>query len=295
MKHHGRYEYHPLPSRPVYDWPDGRRLAVYVALNLEHFSFGEGLGAELAPGGPQPDILNYAWRDYGNRVGAWRLLRLFEELGLPCSVLANSAMYGYAPELMAAFRARGDEVVGHGRSNSERQGILPEAEERALIVEATEVIARHEGQRPTGWLGPWISESAVTPDLLAEAGYRYVLDWCHDEQPIWLRTRGGGRILSLPYPQELNDIPQIAGRKREGDEFADMIVDSFDEMTREAEDRPLVMGIALHPYLVGVPHRTRHLRRALAHVASATTRRTWLTTAGQIAEFAQNLAPGTVP
>lgn len=294
MKHHGRYDYHPLPSRPVYDWPGGKRLAIYIALNLEHFSFGEGLGAELAPGGPQPDVLNYAWRDYGNRAGAWRLLRLFDELGLPCSVLANSAMYDYAPELMAAFRARGDEVVGHGRSNSERQGILPEAEERALIAEATATIARHEGRPPHGWLGPWISESAVTPDLLAEAGYRYVLDWCHDDQPIWLRTRGGGRILSVPYPQELNDIPQIVGRKREGDEFADMIVDTFEEMAAESEDRPLVMGIALHPYLVGVPHRTRHLRRALKHLTSATHGRNWVTTTDEIARFAINLRP-TVP
>jgi allantoinase len=295
MKHHGRYDYHPLPSRPAYDWPEGRRLAVYVALNLEHFSFGEGLGAELSPGGPQPDVLNYAWRDYGNRVGAWRLLRLFDALGLPCSVLANSAMYDYAPELMAAFRARGDEVVGHGRSNSERQGVLPEGEERSLIAEATAIIASKEGRAPAGWLGPWISESAVTPDLLAEAGYLYVLDWCHDEQPIWLRTRGGGRILSVPYPQELNDIPQIVGRKREGDEFADMIVDSFDEMLAESEERPLVMGIALHPYLVGVPHRARHLRRALQHIQAASTRRTWLTTAGEIAAFARKLPPGTVP
>ncbi|MFO1148598.1 MAG: polysaccharide deacetylase family protein [Alsobacter sp.] len=295
MKHHGRYDYHPLPQRADYSWPEGRRLAVYLGLNLEHFSFGEGLGAELAPGGPQPDVLNYAWRDYGNRVGAWRLHAMFEDLGWPCTLLLNSSLYDYAPELVAAFRKRGDEIAGHGRSNSERQGALPEEQERALISDATQAILRHEGRPPQGWLGPWISQSALTPDLLAEAGYAYLLDWCHDDQPIWMRTRNGGRILSVPYPQELNDIPQIVGRKREGDEFADMIVDAFDEMLRESADRPLVMGIALHPYLVGWPHRARHLRRALAHVAGASSRRIWRCRAGDIAAHAMRLPEGIVP
>ena len=296
MQHHGRYDYHPIVGRPDWSWPGGRRLAVYLGLNLEHFAFGEGLGAELAPGGPQPDVLNYAWRDYGNRVGAWRLLAMFDALGLPASVLANASMYGYAPQLMDAVRARGDEIVGHGWSNSERQGILPEAGEAELIRRASAEIARHEGAPPRGWLGPWISQSPVTPDLLAEAGYTYLLDWCHDDQPVWMRTRGGGRILSVPYPQELNDIPQIVARKLEGDAFADMIVDTFDELMAEAADRPIVMGIALHPYLVGWPHRARHLRRALAHIATrgGEADGPWLTTAGAIAAYAASLPPGSI-
>jgi peptidoglycan/xylan/chitin deacetylase (PgdA/CDA1 family) len=295
MKHHGRYDYSPIVGRPDYSWPGGRRLAVYIGLNLEHFAFGEGLGAELAPAGPQPDVLNYAWRDYGNRVGAWRLLRLFDELELPTTVLLNSTMYDYAPELVAAFRNRGDEIAGHGRTNSERQGVLPEAEERRLIREATQTIARQEGRAPAGWLGPWISQSTATPDLLAEEGYAYLLDWCHDDQPIWFRTRGGGKILSVPYPQELNDIPQIVARKQEGSGFADMIVDTFDELFEEAAERPLVMGIALHPYLVGWPHRARHLRRALEHIAARRGDRVWTTTAGAIARHVAGLPPGTVP
>ena len=137
LRQHGRYDYHPWSERPRWTWPDGGHLAVYLGVNLEHFAFGEGLGAELAPGGPQPDVLNHAWRDYGNRVGAWRLLELLDELGAPCTVLANSAMYGYAPQLMAAHRARGDEIAGHGHSNSERQSVLPEEAERELIAEAT--------------------------------------------------------------------------------------------------------------------------------------------------------------
>jgi peptidoglycan/xylan/chitin deacetylase (PgdA/CDA1 family) len=290
---HGRYDYRPIVGRPVYDWPNGTRLAVYLGLNLEHFAFGEGLGAELAPGGPQPDVLNFAWRDYGNRVGAWRMLELFDELSLPSSVLANSAMYDYAPELLAAFAKRGDEIVGHGRTNSERQGTLAEDAEAALIAEATAVLARHTGKPPRGWLGPWISESRVTPDLLHEAGYDYLLDWCMDDQPVWMRTRKG-RILAVPYPQELNDIPMIVGRKIGGDAFADMIVENFDEMRAQARDMPLVMGIALHPYLVGQPYRLRHLRRALDHICRQRSG-IWIATAGAIAAHAAALPPGTIP
>ena len=294
LRTHDRYDYVPLRGRADYSWPAGRCLAVYFALNLEHFSYGEGLGAELAPGGPHPDILNYAWRDYGNRVGAWYMLDAFDALRLPMATLANSAMYDYAPELVAACRARGDEIVGHGRTNAERQGVLAESDERALIAEATSRLTEAEGRAPEGWLGPWISHSHVTPDLLAEAGYRYLLDWCMDDQPIWFRCRGGRRILSVPYPQEVNDIPQIAGRKIGGDAFADIIVDQFDEMLELSQERPLVMGVALHAYLVGQPHRLRHLKRALSHIAKHRDR-IWLTTPGAIARHCLSLPAGIVP
>ena len=292
LAQHGRYPYRAILGRPDYRWPDGNRLAVYVAVNLEHFAFGEGLGAELAPGGPQPDVLNYAWRDYGNRVGVWRLLEMLDELALPASVLVNSTLYEHCPEVMAAFRARGDEIVGHGRSNAERQGVLDEMAEAALIAEATAAIATAEGIAPRGWLGPWISESAVTPDLLQEQGYSYVLDWCMDDQPVWLATRRG-RLLAVPYPQEVNDIPAIVARKMNAAAFADMIIDNFDEMRRQARTMPLVMGIALHPYIVGQPYRLRHLRRALGHIA-ALRDTCWLTTAGAIAGHCAGLPEGIV-
>jgi allantoinase len=290
---HNRYDYTPISGRPRYFWPNGAGLAVYFAVNLEHFAFGEGLGAELAPAGPQPDVLNYAWRDYGNRVGAWRMLDLFDALGAPASVLINSEIYDHAPGLAEAFRARGDEFVGHGRTNSERQGTLTEAEEAALIGEATAAIARHEGTSPKGWLGPWISQSRATPDLLVAAGYEYLLDWCMDDQPIFMRTRHGP-ILAVPYPQEINDIPMIVGRKIEGPAFAQMIIDHFDEMLEQSAREPLVMGVALHPYIVGQPHRLRHLRRALTHIA-ARRERIWLTTAGAIAAHVRTLPKGAAP
>ena len=289
---HNRYPYSPISERPVYDWPNGKQLAVYVGLNLEWFSFGGGLGAELTPAAHPPDVLNYSWRDYGNRVGVFRLAELFAELKLPVSLLVNAQMYEQAPAAVAAFP--GAEIVAHGRTNSERQGELTEYRERLLIEETTAAIKTHAGKRPLGWLGPWISQSAVTPDLLEEAGYTYLLDWCHDDQPVWMKTRKG-RILSVPYPQELNDIPQIVARKREGDEFADMIIDAFDVMHAECAKRPLVMGIALHPYLVGWPHRFKHLARALKHVTERADQRVWLTTAGEIAAHAAALPAGTVP
>ena len=291
---HDRYDYVPLRGRQDYSWPDDRRLAVYFALNLEHFAFGEGLGAELVVPGPQPDVLNYAWRDYGNRVGAWYMLDLFDDLHLPMAALVNTSMYDHAPQLVAACRARGDEIVGHGHTNAVRQGVLGEAEGRRMIEEVTRRLAAEEGRPPEGWLGPWISQSHVTPDLLTHAGYRYQLDWCMDDQPIWFRCREGGKILSVPYPQEVNDIPSIVGRKDGAAQFADIIVDQFDEMRELAERRPLVMGIALHAYIVGQPHRLRHLKRALRHIARHRDA-IWLTTPGAIARHCLSLPAGTVP
>jgi peptidoglycan/xylan/chitin deacetylase (PgdA/CDA1 family) len=295
LRSHGRYDYTPWRGRTPYEWPGGARLAVYLGVNLEHFAFGEGLGAELAPGGPQPDVLNYAWRDYGNRVGAWRLLDLLDELSLPATVLLNSAMYDYAPALVAAHRARGDEMAGHGRTNSERQSVLPEDQERALIAEATAAMTRHEGTPPRGWLSPWIAESHATPDLLAEAGYRYTLNWCADDAPVWMRTRAG-RLLAVPYPQEVNDIPAIAARKDGAEQFAAMILDDFEERLRQTarDGLPQVMGIALHPYIIGQPYRMRALRRALAAIARERGR-VWITTAGAVFDHVAGLPDGVVP
>jgi peptidoglycan/xylan/chitin deacetylase (PgdA/CDA1 family) len=286
LAHHDRFDYEPITRRADYTWPGGRRLAVYLGLNIEHFAFGEGLGANLAPASPQPDVLNYAWREYGNRVGVWRCLELFEALAMPAGVLVNTALYDHCPEVVQAFVARGDELIAHGHTNAERQGEMSEADERALLLHCRARIAERSGVAPTGWLSPWISESPVTPDLLAETGYTYSLNWCHDDQPLRLRTRGGQGLWAVPYPQELNDIPMIVGRQLDAKDFAQMIVDQFDEMLAQSARQPLVMGIALHPYLVGQPYRLRHLRRALQHVC-AHRDEVWLTTPGAICQAVQ--------
>ena len=318
---HHRYPYSPITKRPDYTWPDGKRLAVYLGFNVEHFEFGKGLGAKLAPSG-DPDVLNFAWRDYGNRVGVWRCRDLFDELKLPVGLLINTALYDYCPEVITAFRkdqyAWGAEVIGHGHTNAERQGDMNEDAEKKLIVECSARIAKEEGAAPRGWLSPWISESAVTPDLLKESGYAYNLNWCHDDQPQKMTTRAGD-LWTIPYPQEINDIPAVIGRQCGAEEFANMIIDCYDEMIGQAEGvstksapgfiasgapeenrasgapgnagarsgQPLVMGIALHPYLVGQPHRLRQLRRALQHIC--TDGRAWWTTPGAILDHVMKL------
>ena len=282
LRTHGRYAYSPIVARPAGTWPNGSGLAVYVALNLEHYAGGGGLVEDLVPGIPKPDVLNNSWREYGNRVGAWRLLELLRSLSLPVTLLINSELYAACPELIAAFRNERAEIASHGRTNSEHQAGLAEPDERALIEHVTRTIAEHEGHAPAGWLSPWIAETERTPDLLHEAGYRYLLDWCMDDQPVWMTTRSG-RILSVPYPQELNDSAAIIGRQVDAQEFADMVIDQFDEMLEQSQDRqPLVMGIALHAMIAGQPFRVRALRRALQHIA-AQRERCWLTTAGAVA------------
>jgi allantoinase len=282
LKPHGRYPYSPIHRRPDYSWPGKRRLAVYIGFNVEHFDFGAGLGAALGPKSPEPDVLNHSWRDYGNRVGVWRCLELFDALKIPVGALINTSLYDHCPEVVEAHLKRGDELIGHGHTNSDRQGDLSEEKERQLLTYCLERIRKESKTVPQGWLSPWISESAVTPDLLQETGYKYTLNWCHDDQPTEFKTRRG-TLWSIPYPQELNDIPAIIARQMDARDFADMIVDNFDEMLRQAEDQPLVMGIALHPYLVGQPYRLRHLRRALQHVLKR--KKAWLTTPGKIFEF----------
>ena len=292
LRQHGRYPYQPITAREDFSWPGDKRLAVFIALNLEHYAFGEGLVEDLVPNMPPPDVLNNSWRDYGNRVGAWRLLELLRELELPVTLLINSELYGACPELIAAFRAAGAEIAAHGRTNSEHQGGLDEATERQLIGQVTDTITQHEGHPPAGWLSPWIAETAVTPDLLHEAGYQYLMDWCMDDQPVWLRTRGG-HILSLPYPQEINDSAAIMGRQVSAAEFADMVIGQFDELLEQSSAQPLAMGIALHSMIVGQPFRLRQLRRALKHLASKRAE-CWFTTAGEIARFSSSAIPKPV-
>jgi peptidoglycan/xylan/chitin deacetylase (PgdA/CDA1 family) len=223
-------------------------------------------------------------------VGAWRCLELFDQLGFPSTGIINTALYDHCPELIAAMVERGDELIGHGHTNSERQSDLSEQAERELLSQCRQMIQSKSNVEVKGWLSPWLSESNATPDLLSETGYDYTLNWCHDDQPNLMRTRGQKDLWSIPYPQEINDIPMIVARQLDGKDFAQMIIDQFDEMADQAKRQPLVMGIALHPYLVGQPYRLRHLRKALEHIARARDQRqVWLTQPGQICRHMQAL------
>ena len=299
LPHHGRYDYSVIDRRPDYSWPGNKRLAFYVSVAVEHFAFGTGVAEDRSSGQSQWSgwklERNYGWRDYGHRVGLWNLVAMLDGLRLPVAFTVNSLIFRSQPRIAARIVARGDEIIAHGRTSSELQRGMWTEDEDNLIRTVTDTIAQGSGTLPAGWLSPSLSETAVTPDLLQEAQYQYLLDWPADDQPIWLKTRSG-RIMAVPYPLELNDFTAQLHRHHSARDFADMIVNQFDEMVRQCVDRPLVCAIALHPYIVGQPFRLRVLRTALAHCAEHPHReRVWFTRPGEIARHCAALPPGVLP
>ena len=292
---HDRYPFSAIGSRPDYSWPGGKRLAFYVALSVEHFAFGAGIGDDISTPGAAQTQRNFGWRDYAQRVGLWRLLRMFDELELPLAHAVNSVLYRYRPELVSRLHARGDEIIAHGRTSSETQSDMWEDDDAHLIREVTAAIAAHGGTAPCGWLGPGFGETRSTLDSLQEAGYLYVLDWPADDQPMWMRTRSGP-ILSVPYPLELNDVTAILHRRHSAREFGDMIVNQFEVMIEQCEKQPLVFALGLHAYVAGQPFRLHALRKALRHCLSHRHMdRVWLTRPGEIARHCRSLPQGIVP
>jgi peptidoglycan/xylan/chitin deacetylase (PgdA/CDA1 family) len=295
LPHHNRYAFSAIDSRPDYSWPGGKRLAFYVAISIEHFAFGAGIGEDIStPGAPQTQR-NFGWRDYGQRVGLWRLIAMIDELKIPLAHAVNGLLYRYRPELVARLHEREDEIIAHGRTSAEVQNDMWEHDERHLIREVTRAIADRAGKAPLGWLGPGFGETRTTVDLLKEAGYEYVLDWPADDQPLWLRTRAGP-ILSVPYPLELNDVTAILHRRHAAREFADMIVNQFEVMIAQCDREPLVFALGLHAYVAGQPFRLQALRKALRHCLShRDVNRVWLTRPGEIARYCIDLPEGTLP
>ncbi len=293
LKTHGRYDYSPIARRAAYEWPNGTRLAVHFSLNVEHFEFGEGMGNDYAAPHPQPNTRSFAWRDFGNRVGAWRLIELADRYELPYAVLTNTALYDYCPELMAAFRARGDEIVGHGRTNAERQVDMSLEEERACIAEATAAMEKHEGVKPMGWLAPYISQTCDSLELLKLAGYRYMMDWPLDDQPVWFRTKHGP-ILSVPYAHDLNDSLECVTRRTPAQDFCDNLIDQFDALLEESVRRPLVMPIVLHSFVLGQAYRSRQFGRVVEHILRHRDR-IWISRPGDICRHIESLPKGIVP
>jgi peptidoglycan/xylan/chitin deacetylase (PgdA/CDA1 family) len=287
---HARYDHSSIIHRPWFKWPNGSRLAVYFALGVEHYAFGEGMTENLVSAMPHPDVLNTSWREYGNRVGAWRVLQYFADVGIPLSILLNSAVCEHAPDLVAAARNNGCEFIAHGYSNSDTLAGMSESAESDYVGRVAAQMESCTGTRPLGWASPWIAETLHTPDILVESGYSYVLDWCMDDQPVWLKTRSRP-LLSVPYSQEINDSSTIVGRQASATDFAAMIVDQFDEMRETPGDEPLVMSVILHSFISGQPFRLRALRRAIEHVLNH-REQLWMTQPGSIARhYATQVLP----
>jgi allantoinase len=286
--HMHRYDYSSIVSRPTYEWPNGTRLAAYFALNIEAFEFGLNPGKDFTSMPGAPFQRGYAYRDFGNRVGVWRILKLFESFDIPLTIIVNASVYDVCPEVLDACRAKGYEIVGHGRTNSERQIDMSFEQEQSMLLDVKEKITRHEGRAPKGWLGPFLSQSPKTPELLKAAGFDYMLDWYFDEQPMWFRT-DNGPILTVPYPaMELNDLPAYINRGASDADFETMMVDAFDEQLQDSKSYPLVYCASLHTFLSGQPHRIHKLRQVLQHIA-AHRDEVWFTTPGRIAEHVQQM------
>ncbi|HSI41932.1 MAG TPA: polysaccharide deacetylase family protein [Xanthobacteraceae bacterium] len=281
---HGRYDYSPITNRPDFCWPNGARLALYIAVGIEDYAFGQGRTEDILPGSPQPDLVNTSWRDYGNRVGAFRLFDCLADYGISPAVLLNTAVYDSAPAVIAAARAIGAEFIAHGHLNSDCLAGMEPQQEIAYIRAVAARIAREEGAMPAGWSSPWLAHSPQTLDVLAAEGFRYVADLRLDDQPVRLNTRSG-TLFAMPYALELNDSSTMIGRQAGARAFAEMIVDEFDEMLRASRRQPLVMSLVVHSFISGQPFRLAALRRALDHIL-ARRDELWLTRPGEIAAFA---------
>ncbi|MEZ5075929.1 MAG: polysaccharide deacetylase family protein [Solirubrobacterales bacterium] len=275
------FDYMPLPDREPIRWPGDARVAFYVGLNIEHYHV-DAPATSIFPGTAalKPDPLNYGWRDYGPRVGIWRMIELLDRLHMPASVLLNSEVCEQNPEIIAAGVEREWAWLGHGTTNSRlHTGFGSREDEAKALAEMFSVLEASTGSRPAGWLGPALTETFETPSLLAELGASYVLDWCNDDQPYPLA--GGDRMISVPYSIELNDIPLFVGKSFTGAEFRDMIVDWFDQLYKDGEATGRVMTVALHPFIANQPSRQRYLEEALEHIAGHEA--VWTTTSDAIA------------
>lgn len=284
-----RIAYSAAPDRRPLAWPGGARVALWVAPNVEHYEY---LPQKIRvrdpwPRVPHPDILGYGLRDYGNRVGVWRFMELFDRLQLRCTVSLSMAVLDMYPQIAEAMLSRRWELMSHGLYNTRYHWGLDEDEERAAIEECQEIHRRFTGTGLSGWFSPAASNTLQTPDLVAEAGIGYLCDFYHDDQPTPIRVRRG-ELFSLPYSMEIND--SICWRRgQEGAAFAQKIRDEFDTLYAEGAEHGKVMNIALHPFIMGQPHRIAHLERALEYVLGHSG--VWCATGSEIiASYRQQMA-----
>ncbi|WP_328582387.1 polysaccharide deacetylase family protein [Streptomyces sp. NBC_00370] len=274
------FDYTPITERDAIHWPGGARIAFYVGLNIEHYQV-DLPSTSIFPGTAQlaPDPLNYGWRDYGPRAGIWRLIESLDRHQVRASVMLNSDVGERYPQIIQAGRDRDWAWVAHGKNNSIFQADMTPDEERAYLGEVIAATEKATRQRPRGWLGPALTETFRTPELLAELGLEYVLDWANDDQPYRLNVPG---MLSVPYSIEVNDISLFVGKAVSGPDFVRIVKDQFDQLYAESAESGRVMSLVLHPFVIGQPFRHKYLDQALEYVVNHTG--VWLTTTDEIAE-----------
>jgi allantoinase len=280
---HDRFAYSPIVDRPPLRWPNGARVALWVIPNIEHFMFDRpSTSITAVTAGFVPDVLNYAWRDFGPRVGVWRMMEIMERYGVKGTVALNADVCEHYPRIIQAGNKLGWEWMGHGKNNSIMHANKSEDEERAMITGIVDTITRGTGKAPRGWLGPALTETHNTLDLLAESGIDYVADWVNDEQPYPVRVKKG-QMTSIPYSVEINDIPAILDGKQSAETFGRMIKDQFDVLYEDGAKTGRVMSICLHPFLIGHPYRAKYFADALAHITSR--KEVWVTTGAEIIDW----------
>jgi allantoinase len=274
------YDYSPIVDREPIRWPGAARVAFYVGLNIEHFHVDRPSTTLIeATASLVPDALNYGWRDYGARVGIWRTIESLDRHGIPASVLLNSEVCERYPQIIEAGLRRNWAWLAHGKTNSTLHTDLTAERERAELAEIVDTIEKATGRRPQGWMGPGLTETFQTPELLAELGLSYVLDWTNDDQPYRLNVPG---MLSVPYTVELNDLAIFTMNGLTGPDFLQMFKDHFDQLYADSVHSGRVMALALHPFVIGQPSRHKYLDQALEYVANHPG--VWLTTSDDIAE-----------
>jgi allantoinase len=254
-----RTDFSAIIDRPPLKLPGNARVVFWTIVNLEVWDIGKPMARQvLAPptGVTQlPDVPNWSWHEYGMRVGVWRFFDLFKRQKIRPTLAINARVCeDYA---RVAQEAKNDswEFMGH----SYQQGpIHKEPNQKAMIKRSLDVIDRFTGKRPVGWLGPGLTQTLETPDLLAAAGIKYIGDWVYDDEPTTIRT-ANGPLVTLPYTTELNDIPMMAVAHHEADYLLKRAIDQFDRLYAEGERRAKIFTLAIHPYLSGQPHRIKYL------------------------------------
>jgi allantoinase len=256
-----RISYSPISERPALKLPDGKRMAVWVIVNVEEWDANQPMPRTVltppAGGSPSPDIPNWCWHEYGNRVGFWRLLKIFDDFKIPAALAINGSALAAYPAIVKAAKERNWEFMGHGFTQRNMQKVENERED---IRKTADVIEKATGNRPRGWLGPGLTETWETPDLLKQEGYDYVADWVLDDQPVWLKTRTTP-IVNIPYTQECNDVAMMLIQHHKASEYQDRALDQFEQIYEDAADSARVMALVIHPYIMGAPHRAKYFRR----------------------------------